>query len=185
MENIPYDEEFIEELKNRMIKKLGKYRKFDVERAVECFIRKNILCIDYNPIDCSENPLAKELNREFIELIKKYRPKDCSVRRFVFTVRTLYRSVLEIMTDNNMVDRPVTFSLNPDYLKRLYPLFKHYNPICVAVAVASLNVPEVPITRICDVISSSERFKGCDPGSLTGMVYKARNMLIEKDLKPY
>ena len=185
MEKIHDNEEFIEELKKLMVKKLGKYRKYNVEKAVECFIRKNILCIDYNPMECADNPLAKELNREFIELVKKYRPKDCSVRRFVYTVRTLYRGVLEVLIENDIISSPVLFSLSPDYLRGLYPLFKHFNPICVAVAIASLYAPKVPITKICDIISNSENFKGCDPGSLTGMVYKARNTLIENNLKPY
>lgn len=185
MENVSYDEEFIENLKSKMVKKLGKYRKYNVEKAVECFIRKNILCIDYNPIECRDNPLAKELYREFAEIIRNYRPKDCSIRRFIFTVKNLYRRVIEILAANDLIYNPVTFSLNPEYLRQIYPFFKHYNPICVAVAIASLNVPNIPITRICDVVSSADDFKGCDPGSLTGMVYKARNTLVEKRLMPY
>ena len=168
-----------------MIKKLGKYRKYNVEQAVDCFIRKNILCIEYNPVECEENPLMKELRREYMELVKKYRPRDCSIKRFSFTVRYLYRMILQILAGEDILTSPVKFTLDIDYLRGIYPLFKHYNPICVAVALASLAVPNASITKICEVISSSEYFRGCDPGSLTGMVYKARNIIVENGLNPF
>ena len=183
-ENLDY-EKIMGELKNEMIRRLGKYRKYDVEKAVDCFIRKSVLCMEYNPVECDDNPLMKELRREFIDIVKKYRPRNCSIRRFVFTVKYLYRKILQILAGENLLTYPVTFTLDDKYVESLYPMFKHYNPICVAVALASLAVSDTPITRICDVVSSSEYFSGCDPGSLTGMVYKARNIIIEKSLNPF
>lgn len=183
-ENI-YDESLLEDLKNMMIEKLGKYRKYDVEKAVECFIRKNVLCIDYDPIECSDNPISKELGRRFIDVIKRYRPRDCSLRRFIHTVRSIYRSILEILIERDLVKSPVLFSLDPKYLEKIYPIFKHYNPISIAAAIASITIPDIAVTRICDIISSTEVFGGCDPGSLTGMVYKARSILLDNGLIPY
>ncbi len=178
-------DELYRRLREVMVSKLGKYRKYNVERAVDCFIRKNVLCIEYNPVECEDNPLLKELRREFMDLVKMYRPKDCSIRRFSYTVRYLYRRILQILAGEDLLTRPVKFTLDLEYLNNIYPFFKHYNPICVAVALASLAIPDLSITRICDVISSSEYFHGCDPGSLTGMVYKARNMIVEKGLNPF
>jgi len=180
-----YDERLLNDLKNMMIEKIGKYRKYDVERAVDCFLRKNVLCIDYDPIRCSDNPISKELSRRFIDIVKRYRPKDCSMRRFIYTVKSIYRNILEILIQRDLVKSPVLFSLDPDYLRKIYPIFKHYNPISIAAAIASITVPDVAVTRICDIISSTDVFRGCDPGSLTGMVYKAKSILLDNGLIPY
>jgi len=161
---------------------MGKYRKYDIDEAIECFIRKHILCMEYNPVTCRRNRLVREIYRNYIGLVSKYRVRDCNYLRFSGMVRYYYKLAYQTLSELGYLEKNGDDWLSEDLVRWIYAKAKHIDPVGVSAFLIYERVDGLPVRRVANILVSRKVFKGYDSESIVSLIYRLKLLFNSEEV---
>ncbi len=173
-EELGIDPAVLIELRRTIYNEIGRYRKYDVDEAIECFIRKHILCIEFNPKKCRDNRFVRDIYRHYIEYVRKYKPVDCTYRRFSRTIRFFYKKGFETLANLGYLKEDEYTELDEELIRELYRRMKHIDPVGIAAYILHHKVGSLPIRRVANILIRRGVLEGYEAEAVTSLIYRVK-----------